>query len=196
MTNNTGRLILIVDDLRTNRMVMKNALQDENYTFIEASNGQEAVEMAIEYQPQVIIMDGLMPAMDGFEAVKHLRMIEEFKRTPILMISSLTDDKIKIRAIEAGVSEFISKPFEKMELIMRCRAYMDIAHINSKYTLSTKNSYTHMPNLTALHNRLSKEKEEVMILIRIDQFRSVEVFYGEEYARLLEKRFVQYLISY
>ncbi len=196
MTNEKGRLILIVDDLRTNRMVMKNALQDENYTFIEASNGQEAVEMAIEHRPQVIIMDGLMPVMDGFEAVKQLRMLEEFKRTPILMISSLTDDKIKLRAIEAGVNDFISKPFEKMELIMRCRAYMEIAHINSKYTLSTKNSYTNMPNLMALHNRLSSSKEETMILMRIDHFRSVEVFYGEEYARSLEKRFIQYLISY
>ena len=188
--------ILIADDLRTNRMVMKKALEGENYHFIEASNGQEAIEKAIEHQPTVIIMDGLMPVMDGFEAVKTLRTLEMFKRTPILMISSLTEESMKLKAIEAGVNDFISKPFEKMELILRCRSYIDIATTNSKYVLSTINPYTKMPNQVALRQALEMKEHASIVLMRIDHFRSVDAFYGEEYARMLEKEFVKYLTSY
>ncbi len=188
--------ILIADDLRTNRMVMKKALEEEHYTFIEASNGQEAVELAIEHQPQVIIMDGLMPVMDGFDAVKALRTLETFKRTPILMISSLSDEASKLKAIEAGVNDFITKPFEKMELIMRCRSYMEIAHTNSQYILTTRHPHSNMPNEVALRRTLMQKESATMVLMRIDHFRSVDAFYGEEYARMLEKAFVKYLIEY
>jgi EAL domain-containing protein (putative c-di-GMP-specific phosphodiesterase class I)/DNA-binding NarL/FixJ family response regulator len=188
--------ILIVDDLRTNRMVMKKALENENYTFIEASNGQEAIELAIEHQPNVIIMDGLMPVMDGFEAVQILRSLEAFKRVPILMISSLSDEASKLKAIESGVNDFISKPFEKMELILRCRSYMDIAHTNSRYVLTTKDPHTKMPNQVALRQSLSSREDATIVLMRIDHFRSVDAFYGEAYARMLEKEFVKYLVSY
>jgi len=188
--------ILIADDLRTNRMVMKKALEGENYEFIEASNGQEAIEKAIEHQPTVIIMDGLMPVMDGFDAVKALRTLEMFKRTPILMISSLSEDSMKLKAIEAGVNDFISKPFDKMELILRCKSYIDIATTNSKYILSTINPYTKMPNQVALRQSLEHKEHASIILMRIDHFRSVDAFYGEEYARMLEKEFVKYLTSY
>ena len=192
----SDELILIVDDLKTNRLVMMDALKDEGYDFIEASNGQEAIEMAKKHLPQVIIMDGIMPKMDGFEAVKILREFEEFKRTPILMISSLTEDHIKVRAIEAGVNDFITKPFEKMELIMRCRSYMDIAHTNSQYILSTKNPNTKLPNIVALKNRLQSKKEESIILLRVDHFRLVDAFYGSEYTKIVELEFAKYLTYY
>lgn len=188
--------ILIVDDLRTNRMVMKKALEGENYTFIEAANGQEALEMAMEHQPQVIIMDGLMPVMDGFDAVKALRTLELFKRTPVLMISSLSDEASKIKAIESGVNDFITKPFEKMELIMRCRSYMNLAHINSEYVLTTRDPRTHMPNAVALLQSLGRRERATVVLMRIDHFHSVVAFYGEAYATMLEKAFIKYLISY
>jgi len=196
MENRTSGTILIVDDLRTNRMVMKKALENENYTFIEASNGQEAIELALEHQPAMIIMDGLMPVMDGFEAVRTLRTLETFKRTPILMISSLSDEASKLKAIESGVNDFITKPFEKMELILRCRSYMEIAKTNSKYILSTKNPYTHMPNQIALRQTLDCREETSILLMRIDHYHSVDAFYGETYARMLEKQFVKYLTEY
>ena len=196
MKNRPIDTILLVDDLRTNRMVMKKALEHENYTFFEASNGQEAIEIAIEHQPNIIIMDGVMPVMDGFESVKILRTLESFKRTPIIMISSLSDEVMKLKAIEVGVNDFISKPFQKMELILRCRSYMEISHINSQYIISTKDPHTKMPNKVALQKVLMENRQESIVIMRIDSFHSVDTFYGEEYARLLEKKFVSYLISY
>jgi len=196
MKRSVSGTILLVDDLRTNRMVLKKVLEKEHYHFIEASNGYEAIELAVEYQPDVIIMDGLMPEMDGFEAVKALRAMEVFKRTPILMISSLSDEASKLKAIEVGVNDFITKPFEKMELILRCRSYVDIAKINSQYVLSTKNQHTQIPNQVALRQTLLARASATIVLMRIDHFRSVDTFYGEPYAIMLEKEFVKYLIAY
>jgi len=191
----TANTILIVDDLKTNRMVIKKALEKENYTFIEASNGEEAIQMAKEFNPSIIIMDGLMPVMDGFEAVEILRHLEAFQRTPILMISSLSEEEIKLRAIEAGVNDFVSKPFEKMELLVRCRSYMEVARTNSQYILSSKNPVTLLPNKTALQSDL-EENESDVLLLRLDNFCSVGTFYGEDYAQTLEKKFGEYLQNY
>jgi EAL domain-containing protein (putative c-di-GMP-specific phosphodiesterase class I)/CheY-like chemotaxis protein len=184
--------ILIADDLKTNRLVIKKALEDESYTFIEASNGEEAIALAKEHEPTIIIMDGLMPVMDGFEAVKILRTLEAFQRTPILMISSLSEDAMKLQAIEAGVNDFISKPFEKMELIVRCRSYVEVARTNSQYILSSKNPHTLLPNKVALQRELENQTADILLL-RIDNFCSVGTFYGEEYAKNLEKLFGEYL---
>ncbi len=191
----TTNTILIADDLKTNRLVIKKALQEENYTFIEACNGEEAVALAKAHHPTMIIMDGLMPIMDGFEAVALLRQEEAFVRTPILMISSLSEESMKLQAIEAGVNDFITKPFEKMELIVRCRSYIEVARTNSQYILSSKNPYTLLPNKVALQNQLKEEKYD-LILLRIDNFCSVGTFYGENYAKNIEKLFAKYLENY
>ncbi len=196
MKNNQSGLILLVDDLRTNRMVMKKALENEGYIFIEASNGKEAIELAIEHQPDIIIMDGIMPIMDGFEAVSMLRKVEALQRTPIIMISSLAEEEMKIKAIEVGVNDFISKPFQKMELVLRCRSYIEMAHVNSQYIIATKDPHTNMPNKVALQKVLSSKEENTLVVMRIDNFHSVDTFYGEEYAKLLEKKFIGYLVSY
>jgi len=117
-------LILLVDDQTENRLAVKIALEKEKYRFAEATNGEDAIQKCQELKPDVILMDAIMPIMDGFEATKIIRtMNSDFKHTPILMITSLSEQDDKIKALECGVSDFISKPFNKYELIARCRSY-------------------------------------------------------------------------
>jgi len=187
--------ILIVDDLKTNVMVVKKALEEEGYTFIEGYDGKQAIELAKEHHPDMIIIDGLMPIMDGFEAVEILRELEEFKRTPILMVSSFSEDSMKIKAIKVGVNDFISKPVNKMELVVRCRAYKYMAQVNSQYILSSKNPHTLLPNKVALHSFV-KTKQSDVLLFHIDNFSSVSPFYGEKSSKDLERFFAEYLYSY
>jgi len=187
--------ILIVDDLKTNILVIKKALEQENYEFIEGYDGKQAIELSKKHNPDMIIIDGLMPVMDGFEAVKILRSLEEFKRTPILMVSSLSEDSMKLKAIESGVNDFITKPFDKMELIIRCRSYMEVSRTNSQYILSSKNPYTLIPNKFALRTLL-KDKKSDLILFHIDNFSSISPFYGEASIKKLEKLFAIYLQQY
>ena len=128
-------VILIVDDLPENILTIKLTLINENYDFIEAVNGLEAIEQVKKHNPDVILMDALMPLMNGFEATKEIRKLENSNRTPILMISSLTLKSDKIGAIASGVNDFITKPFDNIELISRCRSYINMTKLNKKYII-------------------------------------------------------------
>ncbi len=186
--------ILIVDDVSVNRMTIKLSLKGGNYTFIEASNGIEAIEQAKKYRPDVILMDAMMPQMDGFEATQKIREIESIQRTPILMITSLENREDKIRALDIGVNDFISKPFDKAELKARCKSYAQISSLNNKYTLATQNTITNLPNKIGLLRDIQESKHENhLFLVKIDNFETNENFYGNKIVELLEKKFVQIL---
>ncbi len=184
---NKKATILIVDDQVVNRATIKLVLKEGSYNFIEAENGEEALHKAISYHPDIILMDAVMPVMDGFEATREIRKIEEIQRTPILMITSLDHKEDKLRAIEAGVNDFISKPFDKTELKVRCKSYVEISNLNKKYTLATINPTTHLPNKNALIKELVTEEEErSLFLIKIDNFEENENFYGSTIVEHLE----------
>jgi EAL domain-containing protein (putative c-di-GMP-specific phosphodiesterase class I)/DNA-binding NarL/FixJ family response regulator len=189
--------ILIVDDQQVNRVTVKLSLKDEGYEFFEASNGIEAIEKAKEVNPDVILMDALMPLMDGFEATCKIREIEEIRRIPILMITSLDQKEDKIKALEAGVNDFISKPIDKVELKARCKSYAEVSSLNKKYTLATKNFSTNLPNKIALLKDIStKENIQELFLIKIDNYESNENFYGSEIVQHLEIEFTKSLYIY
>ena len=124
--------ILIVDDKEDNRLLIKLTLKKEGYILYEASNGKEAIKKCKELSPDVILMDAIMPILDGFETTKTIRAIDKFKRISILMITSLSQKDYKLKALECGVDDFISKPFDKHELIARCRAYTTLSQDRKK----------------------------------------------------------------
>ena len=189
--------ILIVDDQQVNRATVKLSLKNEGYEFFEASNGIEAIAKAKEVNPDVILMDALMPIMDGFEATEKIRAIEKTQRIPILMITSLDQKEDKIKALEAGVNDFISKPIDKVELKARCRSYAEVSSLNKKYTLATKNSITNLPNKMALLKDISnKENIQELFLIKIDNFETNEDFYGSDIVQHLEIEFAKSLNAY
>ncbi len=186
--------ILIVDDVSVNRMTIKLSLREDHYTFLEADNGEEAIALALEHHPDVILMDAMMPVMDGFEATKRIREIEEIWRIPILMITALEAKDDKIKALQCGVSDFISKPFDKTELQARCRSYVQISTLNSRYTLATQNPITHLPNKLALQQEIDLYFENRgLYLIKIDNFNEIENFYGNQIVPAIENNFIEML---
>lgn len=186
--------ILIVDDVAVNRLTIKLSLKKDAYSFIEAQNGIEAIQKAKEHQPDIILMDAMMPLMDGFEATAKIRKIESIQRTPILMITSLENKEDKIKALEVGVNDFISKPFDKSELQARCRSYTQISTLNKKYSLATINSITNLPNKMALLKDISENvNDNEIFLIKIDNFETNENFYGNSIVSLLEQEFTHFL---
>ncbi len=194
---NTKAKILIVDDQKVNRMTIKISLKGENYDFFEASNGLEAILKATEIKPDIILMDALMPFMNGFEATRKIRDIEDIQRIPILMITSLDQKEDKIKALESGVNDFISKPFDKLELKARCKSYTEISTLNKKYTLATKNPITNLPNKMALLKDISsKATTQEIFLIKIDNYDINENFYGAAIVQHLEIEFAKYLLQH
>lgn len=111
--------ILIVDDEILIRDVIKDYLDIEGYTSDEASNGEEAIELVNKNDYDLIIMDIMMPHMDGYEASKA---IKEIKNIPIIMLSARTNEFDKLHGFELGIDDYVTKPFSPKELIARVKA--------------------------------------------------------------------------
>lgn len=111
--------ILIVDDEALIRDVIKDYLLNEGYTSDEASDGYEAIELVEENDYDLIIMDIMMPHMDGYQALKT---IKEIKDIPTIMLSARTSEFDKLHGFEIGVDDYVTKPFSPKELIARIKA--------------------------------------------------------------------------
>jgi PAS domain S-box-containing protein len=113
--------ILIVDDEKSVRETIGSLLIVQGYQLIFASNGKEALERAAESSPDLILLDIMMPFMDGFEVCRRLRENQRLREVPIIMITALDDKDSRLQGIQSGADDFISKPFDFTELIARVK---------------------------------------------------------------------------
>lgn len=118
----TGKnTILIVDDEPFGRETLGDLLLTEDYTLAFAANGPEALAKAAELTPDVILLDVMMPGMDGFEVCRRLRADPNLAEVPVIMITALDDRASRLIGIEAGADDFMSKPFDRVELRTRVK---------------------------------------------------------------------------
>ena len=111
--------LLVVDDVQTNVLLLKALLGKEGYGILVANNGQEALEVIRNENPDLILLDVMMPGMDGFEVAERLKS-EEFRcEIPIIFLTALDDTQSIVNGFKLGVGDFISKPFRKEELMVR-----------------------------------------------------------------------------
>jgi CheY-like chemotaxis protein len=108
--------ILIVEDNPQNMRLIEMALSTENYTLLEATDGEEALGVARKELPDLIIMDIQLPKMSGLEVTKKLREIPEFNRTPIIAITAYAMKGDKEKALDAGCNAYLSKPISARDL--------------------------------------------------------------------------------
>ena len=113
--------ILVADDEQKIREVIKEYAEYEGHTVYEAVDGMQAVDMAKEQDFDIIIMDVMMPRLDGFSACKEIR---KFKNTPILMLSARTEEYDKLFGFELGIDDYVVKPFSPKELMARVNAVL------------------------------------------------------------------------
>ncbi|RME69978.1 MAG: response regulator [Chloroflexi bacterium] len=116
--------ILCVDDEPTQLMLLRLALTRVGYQVIEAANGQQGVEAAKKYKPDLIIMDLMMPIMDGATAIEEIRKDPALKDIPILVLSAYTRGDQAQRALDAGAQELLSKSLILTELIEKVKSYL------------------------------------------------------------------------
>lgn len=114
-------LVLIVDDEVRNVKLLETLLHADGHDTISASNGNEALILAASLQPDLILLDIMMPLMDGFETVARLKADPRTQPVPVIMITALDDRESKLRALQSGAEEFLSKPVQSAELRMRVR---------------------------------------------------------------------------
>ncbi len=134
--NNSSQL-LIVDDEEYVRNTLEMLLAPEGYQLTFAVSGQEALEKAEDLMPDLILSDVMMPNMDGFELCEHLRANPKLAEVPIILLTALDDRESRLRAIEAGADDFLSKPVDRVELRARIRT---ITRLNRYRRLMTERS--------------------------------------------------------
>ena len=116
--------ILIVDDQLHNLRLLTDLLEKEGYQVRPADKPQMAIDSAILKPPGLILLGMRMPGMDGFELCQHLKRDKRTQHIPIIFFISLNDVEAKIRGFEAGGNDFISKPFQEVEVLARVRTHM------------------------------------------------------------------------
>lgn len=130
MTERKNKKILIADDLPDNREILSIILGDLGYATITANDGIEAVSAAKKESPDLVILDIMMPNMDGFEACKIIKEDPDTTHLPIIIVSALTDTENRIEGLSAGANDFISKPFNRIELTVRVKNLLKIKEYN------------------------------------------------------------------
>jgi two-component system cell cycle response regulator len=110
------RTILLVEDFDDTRLMMKLWLAKNGYRVIEAENGEEAISAAQRERPDLILMDMMMPGLNGLDATRRIREYQALSRTPIVAVSAYGADEYRSIAIDAGCDEYVSTPFEPDEL--------------------------------------------------------------------------------
>ena len=113
-------LVLVVDDEPRILRLLRSVLEDNDLQVATATGGPEALE-ALEERPDVVLLDVMLPDMDGYEVMRHIR---ELSPVPILMLTARTEDRDKIRGLESGADDYLTKPFNPDELVARVRALL------------------------------------------------------------------------
>ena len=118
--------ILVVDDIAANVKLLEAKLSAEYYIVLTATNGFEALEIARKEQPDLVLLDVMMPKMDGFEACKRMKADPELAHIPVVMITALDQATDRIRGLEAGADDFLTKPANDLALFARVRSLVRV----------------------------------------------------------------------
>ena len=122
--------ILVVDDHPPSRMTAVALLSIEGYDVIEAGSGAAALAQVFETNPDLILLDVMMPGMDGYEVCRRLKNDEHTRLTPVVFITALDDRRARLRGIEAGGDDFLTKPFDQLELSARVKSLVRQKRLN------------------------------------------------------------------
>jgi len=123
------RKILVVDDHWENRAVIVNMLEPIGFELLEAANGQEGLEKAVECKPDLILTDLVMPVMDGYQMTQRLRQVPEFQNTTIIAISASVFEAYQQKSRESGCQDFLPKPVQAEELLNKIKSYLNLSWI-------------------------------------------------------------------
>lgn len=125
--NNQPSTILIIDDSPENRLLLSSQLKTgSNYRILQASDGQTGIDLALAMLPDLILLDVMMPRMNGFEVCTHIKANPSTATIPIIMVTALRDVQYRIRGIEVGADEFLSRPHHREELLVRVRSLIQL----------------------------------------------------------------------
>ena len=127
--------ILVVDDVERNVRLLEAKLSAEYYEVVTASNGQEALQKIRVVQPDIVLLDVMMPEMDGYEVCRRIRATPEIMHVPVIMVTALSEVEDKVQGLEAGADDFLTKPVDDRSLFARVRSLVRLKMTNDELRL-------------------------------------------------------------
>jgi diguanylate cyclase (GGDEF)-like protein len=187
MNDDEKSLILMVDDNQQNLQVLGNLLKKNGYKPVAALNGPNALEFAQSNPPELILLDILMPEMDGIETCRRLKEQELTKNIPVIFITALSDTKDKLKAFHAGGVDYVTKPFVQEEVLARINVHLKLKKALEKLEkMSVTDEMTGVFNRRFAYEILAKQIEMakrerssfVVCYIDIDCLKTINDTYG------------------
>ncbi len=181
--------VLVVDDDRSTRSALRYTLQRDGFQVEEAGDGVQALKMLKRMQPDVILMDAMMPVMDGFTACAKVQNLPNGRAIPVLMITALDDNASVERAFAAGASDFIPKPIHFAVLSQRVRRIIDANRAEKRVRhLAYNDPLTGLPNRALFFDQLTRRVEQArqaaeavaVLFLDLDRFKNVNDTLGHD----------------
>ena len=165
---------MVVDDEEKNIKLLKRMLSSENYTFNEALNGEKALELVHDFRPDLILLDVMMPGINGFEVCQKLKHDEETKSIPIVMVTALSEKVHRLKAMESGADDFVSKPVDSAEVVIRVKSLLRIKSYHDKIL----NNYEEIASKNKKLLKLEKVKDGLIHMIVHDLRNPLSAIFG------------------
>ncbi|MEM7554439.1 MAG: response regulator [Cyanobacteria bacterium P01_A01_bin.84] len=124
--------ILLVDDKPTNLKVLSECIQGHGWKALMATDGESAIEQTEYAKPDLILLDVMMPGIDGFETCRRLKANPITEHIPVIFMTALSDTRDKVKGLEIGAVDYITKPFQQEEVIARLKLHLKLSHLNHK----------------------------------------------------------------
>jgi diguanylate cyclase (GGDEF)-like protein len=208
--------ILVVEDETNSRLLLKTYLTSDDYNVKLARSGEEALEIAAAHPPSVIILDIILPGMNGYEVCKRLKHSIRTSFIPIILVTALRGNDERVQGIEAGADDFISKPFNRVELLTRIKSLLRIKALNDALEqkieelekaktklrkLAVTDGLTGLYNYRAFRRQLHMEVQRSkrfnlpvsLLMMDIDHFKVYNDRFGHLNGDRVLKRFAQIL---
>jgi len=153
--------ILIVDDLAPNLHLLQVKLSAEYYDVVSAQSGEDALEVMTKERVDLILMDAIMPGMDGFETCRKLKNNPETYHIPVIMVTALDSTKDRIRGLEAGADDFITKPFDDFNLLARVKSLLRLKMVTDQLLSNTGHT---LANSRSVVKEIEKRRGHIVVL--------------------------------
>ncbi len=157
---NNHKTILIIDDNATNLRVIADYLERCGFTILVARDGESGLEKARYAQPDLILLDVMMPGMDGFETCKILKAQKATHNIPVIFMTALTDIEFKVKGFYTGGVDYVTKPFQQEEVLARVNTHLQLRELTETLEQKVQERTTELQNAYAQLSRLNKAKSK------------------------------------
>jgi DNA-binding response OmpR family regulator len=161
LSNIENGIILIVDDNPTNLGVLFDFLADSGFQVLVAQDGEDAIEQVEYALPDLILLDVLMPGMDGFETCQHLKAQESTKDIPVIFMTALSETVDKVRGLNLGAVDYITKPLQHEEVLARVKIHLSIRNLTKRLQEQNVHLEQEIQERTKAENALLKLTSEL-----------------------------------